>query len=57
MKYTEAQKKAIKDGHILNFKPPKKDIEQISLQEMINEHYPEPEKYQVYESKLNNMLL
>lgn len=56
IKYTEKQKKAIKDGHILNFKVNGKDIEQIALQEMIDNHYyKEPEeKYETFESKLNN---
>lgn len=55
MKYSEEQKQAIKDGHILNFLKPKKDREQIKLQDMINNHYPEPEKYETFESKLNTM--
>lgn len=56
MKYTEAQKQAIKDGHILNFKVNGKDIEQIALQEMIDNHYYKEleETFHIYESKLNN---
>lgn len=54
MKYTEAQKQAIKDGHILNFKRPEKDIDQIMLQDMIDNHYPKPERYEIFESKINN---
>jgi len=54
MKYSIEQKQAIKDGHILNFiVKPKIDREQIKLQEIINSHYPEPEKYETYESSIN----
>lgn len=55
MKYTEAQKQAIKDGHILNFKRPEKDIDQIILQDMIDDyHYSEPEEqFETFESKIN----
>lgn len=55
MKYTEAQKQAIKDGHILNFKRPEKDTDQIMLQDMIDNHYPEVERYEIFESKINNL--
>lgn len=54
MKYSEEQKQAIKEGHILNFiVKPKIDREQVALQEMIDGHYTEPEKYETYESSIN----
>ncbi len=53
MKYSIEQKQAIKDGHILNFKPIKRDRKQVALQEIIDSHYTEPEKYETYESSIN----
>lgn len=31
----------------------KKDPEQLELQKLIEDHYPEPEKYETLESKIN----
>lgn len=53
MKYNELQKKTLKQNRLLNFKPPKKDEKQISLQEIIDSHYPVAEKYLIVESKIN----
>lgn len=56
MKYDETQKKKLKQNSLLNFKPTKKDENQISLQEIIDSHYPVAEKYLIVESKINKNL-
>lgn len=53
MKYTKEQKQALKEKQRLNFRPFKKETKQICIQRLIDKHYPEPEKYEIFESKMN----
>jgi hypothetical protein len=53
MKYSEEQKKILKDKDMLNFRPFQKEPKQQELQEMIDNHYPVKEFYFIVESKIN----
>jgi len=57
MKYSQEQKAILHEHQMLNFRPFKKDPKQEVLQEVIDKHYPEKEKYIVIESRLNTMQL
>ena len=53
MKYTAEQKAILHEHQMLNFRPFKKEPKQEALQEMIDSHYPVKEKFEIYESKIN----
>jgi len=53
MKYSQEQKAILHEHQMLNFRPFKKDLKQEALQEMIDSHYSEKEKFKTYESKIN----
>jgi len=56
MKYTEEQKRILKHKEMNGFTNYfKKDIQQKELQKIINNHYPIPEKFEIYESKMNTL--
>jgi len=53
MKYTAQQKAILYEHQMLNFIPFQKEPKQQALQEMIDSHYLEKEKFEIYESKMN----
>ncbi len=54
MKLTIEQKKKLRDKERLNLAPFKRETKQIAIQRLIDKHYPKPERYEIFESKINN---
>jgi len=54
MKLTIEQKKKLRDKERLNLAPFKRETKQVDIQRLIDKHYPKPERFEIFESKLNN---
>lgn len=55
MKLTIEQKKKLRDKEKLNLAPFKIETKQIAIQRLIDKYSPKPERFEIFESKLNKM--